>query len=584
MTRPRQIHPLRNGTVVPARERSSHKRIRDPLPSCAALPLLGLLLALLPTLSCSNREPSAQAGSTQLRVPLYRWVSSLDPAESGEIETHNVVRQLYEGLVDYDPESLRVVPRVAASFTAGQGGREWRFVLRPDVFFVDDPCFPSGRRRAVVSTDVKYSMERALQRRGGRGAHQDLPPIAGLEDFLAGRAGQISGIEAESPHELTIRLLQPDLALLHFLAGPACLIVPREAVETYGADLARHPVGTGPFRLASAESNSGILLVRNPDYWRRDESGERLPYVDALLFIWEPELDPRRLFVEGRLDAYQNYGQPIGQDLSFPSAMGDSGAASVAGTHCEVCYLNTIFLRINFSSAHPLAHNRALRAALAAICSGKGDNLAAYHHRSAKGLFPPGLSAYDPLLVGQQRDPEAARSLLRHAGYPAAARLPPIRIGWPWAGDALLDDIIRSLHRFGLKTKVEIYPRIDYERSVEARDPDLFRDGWIADWPDAENFLQLFVSGSSENRGHYQDARFDRFYDSLRTEIDPRRRVALARAAEKCLLDDVAAVFCTHETASHVVSPRIRNYAPYCTNPLNVRFYERIRLHAAARL
>ncbi len=551
-------------------------------PRAAVIRSILAVFALFAVASCSGRHSAPSPEPVELRVPLYRWVASLDPADARDIESYNVVRQLYEGLIGYDPSTLVATPLVAASYTGSRDGLVWRFPLRLEVRFIDDPCFPSGKGRALVAADVKYTIERILKRRGD-GLHGDLPPLLGLDSFLAGRDDGIRGIEADSSGEVTIRLTRPDATLLYFLADPGCLIVPHEAVERYGSELVRHPVGTGPFRLVSSEPTSGILMARNPDYWRRDEAGNQLPYVDALFCRWDPGLDMRRLFVQGGLDVYESFGLPIGYSLTLARGDKTDGPFFESPQQYEVCYLNTIFLRFNFRSSHPLAHDRFLRAAVAAVCAGKGDTLATHTHRSAKGLFPPGLPGYDSTFAGQERDTTLARTFLRSAGYLRRASVPLIRIAWPSNHTLQEGEVVEALKRFGLQARFDLMAPSEFEQPVNLRNADLTRDGWMADYPDPQDFLQLFYSGSPLNTGHYESARFDAMFDSLRVEADPRARERLARRAERCLLDDVAAVFLVHETASCRVSPRVLNYSPYGTNPFNLRFYERIKLRSPAK-
>lgn len=524
---------------------------------------------------CGHPPGTERRALAILRVPLPRDILTLDPADAGEITTHNVVRQLYEGLVDYDPRTLGVVPRIARAWSVSPNGLEWRFELHPNVCFIDDPCFPSGRGREVTALDAKYSIERGLNPYRGTRAAAVLPPIAGLPEFLARSEDAVSGIRVESPLVLRVYLVRPDPTFLHFLVLPPCRILPREAVEAYGGDMREHAVGTGPFRLVSWQPLSGVLLVRNRHYWRRDDAGGPLPYLDALRFV--PAIQEveggTRLYRQGKLDIATSSVRAPGPASSTPEA--DPGRGPEPGEQrFFVPRLNTIYLRFDYRSTHPIVRDRRLRRVL----SFAALRLSGVMWQAARGLLPPGIPGSDPDLEGQRTDLREADRLLREAGYPAGRGLPTLRLAWlEWDAGAG-NRVAASLRRVGLQVDLEVYSVSDYERALEAGLADVFRSGWIADYPDPETFLELFYSGSPDNLGGYASPEFDGLFEAIRVELDGARRVALARRLERLLLDDVAAIFLHHERQSQFVSARVANWEGNGTSPLGVAFYEQIKI------
>ena len=537
------------------------------------VPLVALLCA-----ACSPLRAPVDRSPTELRVPLVRDVQSLDPVGDADITSANVVRQLYEGLIEYDPRTLRPVPRLARSWRVSDGGRQWTFELQAGVRFVDDPCFPGGRGREATASDFKYSLERGL--RPGRGGGDGAPPspIAGLEEFRRGRAEHIAGITAPSPGELVIRLERPDPRLLHLLAQPSCWLVAREAAEAYGEGLRRHPVGTGPFRLISWEPLSGILLARHLGYWQADASGVRLPYVDALRFVPYWRDDPNRLFAEGRLDMVFSY--VLGPDSAGAGEWDAPGSAG-APQRFFVSRLNTIYVRFDYRSRHPAMRDRRLRQALGfALPRPVGTA-----HIAARGLLPPGLPGYDPALAGQRTDAAEARRLLDEAGYPGGGRLPPLRIAWREWDAGVGNQFANTLRGLGLRVELTLYNDPEYWPAVDGRRADLFREGWVADYPDPENFFQLFAAGSSAG-GHaagYPNAEYQRLFDALRAEVDSTTRVTLARRLERILVEDAGALFLQHERETQFVSARVEGWEGNCTNPLHLCQYERVRVRPVNR-
>jgi ABC-type transport system substrate-binding protein len=528
---------------------------------------------------CSRREPLLADDAGELLVEYIRPPTSFDPAESSDIDTYNVVRLLYEGLLDYEPASLtagrpirpRLAPIIAESFSCSDDGLVWKFRLRRGVRFIDDPCFPSGLGRTISAGDVKYSIERGLQRTTPPGRRADVPPIVGVSAFLNGASAELAGIAAPSPLELTISLDRPDPTLPYFLITPPCRVVPREAVVMYGAGFARHPVGSGPFRLVSAETTTGIAVVRNRHYWRGDGPGGRFPRLAGIRF--EPPGDKVLTFYGRRTDVVVRYRSPWvpnpaseenGDSLTLPTSFGDI-------RQFRVRYLNTIWVGFNFRSHHPAVQDRVLRRAIA---------LAAPRPREgpADGLLPPGLEGADSPENGQRTDREQATVLLQKRGHPSGRGVPEIRLGWRtdrrFGGPEFAD----SLRSAGFAVRLTYYTEDDLTRAVRSGAVDLFRKGWIADYPDPQDFLRLFYSGSSVNAGLYRNQRFDRLFETLREETDRPARTALVRDMEALLRSETAGIFLCHDIAYHLVSPRVRNYSPYGTNPLNISFLEFVRV------
>ncbi len=537
---------------------------------CAGLLVLAALCA------CAAPHHAPPRAPAELRVPLVRDVQSLDPLDGGEIVTFNVVRQLYEGLVDYDPRALTVVPRLARAWRVSDDGRRWSFDLQPGVRFVDDPCFAGGRGRELTAADVVFTLERALGRSRGAAGLADLPPVAGLAAFLEGRSRHIAGIRATTPLELDIRLERPDPSLLHFLAAARGRVVPREAVEAYGPDFRTHAVGTGPFRLVSWEPLSGILLVRNRGYWRSDSAGARLPYLDALRFVpfWTEERI--RLFAEGRIDMVFSYVPG-----AIPAATGEPGPeARRAGSERQffVSRLNTVFLRFDRRSRHPAVQERRLRRALSCAV----ERLAGTTHVAARGLLPPGLPGHDPDLDGQRTDPAAALGLLAAAGHPRGRGLPPLRIVWREWDAGIGERIAGGLRDLGLRVSMRQCDDRSYWAAIDSGAADLFRDGWMADYPDPQTFLELFYSASPTNRGSYRSPEYDRLFLEFRAARAAARRLELARRLERLLVEDAAALFLHHERERQLVAGRVEGWEHNCTNPLNVCFYEYVRVRPAA--
>lgn len=529
------------------------------------------IIAGAPTCGCSLHSSLPARAPTELRVPLPRDILSLDPLESDEITTFNVVRQIYEGLADYDPRTLEIVPRLASGWTVSPEGLVWRFRLRPAIRYTDDPCFPGGRGREVTAEDARYSIERALGAdRGSPSVNR--PPLVGLDPFMAGQTPHVEGLVVRSSLDLELRLTRPEPGLIHFVSGPRCHVVPREAIERYGSDFKFQAVGTGPFRLVSWEPLSGILLVRNRAYWGSDSAHARLPRVDAVRLVPYWRGDQNRLFAEGKLDMLMSYegGGPNPAGAATKSTPLAAPGDGPSARHFLATRLNTICLRFDYRSHHPAVRDLRLRQAISSAVS---RSWGGYTHVPAHGLFPPGLPGFDPNLAGQNSDPDRAARLLRAAGHPGGRALPPLHLAWRVWDSSVGGRVADDLRRAGFRVELALYDDRNYQAAVRAGSCDAYRAGWIADYPDPQTFLEQFASSERDPSG-YQNPAYDALFFLFRNERDPERRWAMARRMERILIDDVAAVFLHHERESQLVSGRVEHWQDNGTNPLGVFYYE----------
>ena len=289
-----------------------------------------------------------------------------------------------------------------ATASVSADGKHWSFELHSGVRFVDDPCFPGGRGRELGATDVKASIERGIT-----GAAVDLgaaflPGVLGIDAFLAGESDGIEGIRPRGPTTIEIELRDPSPTLLHFLARPPCFVVAPEAIERYAESLRVRPVGTGPFRLVSWNRN-GVILVRRRDYWRVDDDGRPMPYLDAVRFVPpHGNFTQYRLYLQGRLDHFVSwYFGPSGETLPEANVIGAVRHAE----HYYVPWWNAIYFRVDFRSRHPLVRDPRLRRALSLAALRQVPEI----HLAAKGLLPPGFPGHDSEAPGQRTDLERAR-------------------------------------------------------------------------------------------------------------------------------------------------------------------------------
>ena len=215
-------------------------------------------------------------------------ITTLDPAFAKNQSMTWACRQLYNGLVQLDT-GLEVRPCIAKRWEISNGGMEYRFTLRDDVWFHKDALLGSDSTRRVTAEDFVYSLGRLTD-----------PAVASPGAWIM---REVEGMEAEDDTTLTIRLKEPFAPFLSQLGMVYCSVVPREVVEKWGKDFRSHPCGTGPFQFQYWKEGVKLVLRKNAHYFERDDDGSPLPYLDAVAVTFIIDKQTAFLeFMKGNLD------------------------------------------------------------------------------------------------------------------------------------------------------------------------------------------------------------------------------------------------------------------------------------------
>ena len=236
--------------------------------------------------------------------------------------------RVYEGLYQYDYKTrpYRVHPLLAEGMPeVSEDGLVYTIRLRPGILFQDDACFPEGRGREVCAADVVYSIKRIADVQNGSGGYWAFRGrIEGLDAFRAASsdgpvdyAQEVEGLRALDEYTLQLRLTEPYPQLLWVLAMMYASVVPMEAVEHYGEELKRHPVGTGPYQLKEWRRNYRLEYVLNPNWRPRDPAAWKAgggqgmsPAYQRLVYLVMDDASTRWLaFLNGQLALYSDIAQ-----------------------------------------------------------------------------------------------------------------------------------------------------------------------------------------------------------------------------------------------------------------------------------
>ncbi len=479
-------------------------------------------------------------------------INTLDPGEVNDSYSHEVCRQIYDGLVEFDAEG-RVIPAIAASWTISPDRLTYTLRLRNDVRFHShiglEGSPTQNKGRTLTAEDVIYTFRRLLdpQKKGSRG--KNFLVIQGAKDFSEGRSPSISGIKAIASDTVEFSLEKAFTPFLSLLALSNGFIVPREDAEPPN-DLASRPVGTGPFTWGE-RTDSKITLLANPDHFRGR------PYFDRLEYPHIPSESERfAAFKRGELDTV---------DVPDPEYMNVKQDPKWSPLFQEVSRWGIYYLGFNVKI--PPFDNPKVRQA---ICYGIDREtitrlIVNDRAKPARGILPPGIMAFNPALRGYSFDIAKARALLSEAGYPGGKGFPEITL--QYNRDPIhtrtLEFVLANLRDLGINCTPREVSFKEHLETVEGGQAGFFRMGWTVDYPDPDNFLhQLFHSsnaGTGGNFSHYSNPLVDDILDKARAELDTKERIALYQRAEQVILDD-APIVCVYHYTTHVLcQPYVRD-------------------------
>ena len=498
-------------------------------------------------------------------------VATLDPAFAKNRSIMWVVHQLYSTLVETD-DQLRFVPALARSWEVSADRRVWTFHLRTDVLFCDDPAFRGGKGRLLLASDVVYSFNRLLD---------PLTASSGAWIFH-GRIDSVGAFQALDDSTFRLKLVRPFNPILGLLSMEYCSIVPKEVVGKYGKDFRRHPCGTGPFRLQSWEEGQALILLKNEHYFQKDSVGRSLPYLDAVKVTFNEEKAAEfLLFRQGQLD-FINEIDPSFKDevLSKKGVLKTEWQGKIILSVAP--QLNTEYLGILVDSTNPLVKGSPLRlrAVRQAINYGFDRRKMILYLKNSLGLpaesgfVPAGLPSFDSTRVhGYHYDPDRARALLASAGYPDGKGLGVIKLlTVPNYGD-FANFIARELEDIGLHIQVEVVQKSLLLEETAQSEALFFRGSWIADYPDAENYLSVFYSRNPAppNYTRYNDPEFDRLYEQALREGSDSVRYELYRQMDQRVMDASPVIPLWYDEVVHLINPRVTGLTPNGLNLLELR-------------
>lgn len=475
---------------------------------------------------------------------------TLDPARAQDAASANYIVEIFGGLVTLD-QQLQIQPDLAERWDLSPDGKTYTFHLRGDAVFSQDG-------RPVTAEDVRYSLERAADpRTESLVAEAYLSDIVGARDKIRGRADHISGIEVVDDQTIKITIDAPKPYFLSKLTYPTAFVVDRNQIESNPRNWTRKPNGTGPFKLKEWKINERIVLEANSRYHLGAPKVKTVRFElaggSSLSLYEDGQLDVSGVGLDD-IERVLDTADPLHND--YKSA--DNLAIDYIGFNTKVPPFDDPNVRQAFAEA--VDREKIANVVLKGVIP------------VANGILQPGLPGYDPNSKALPYDPEHARQLLKESRY--ADNMPEVTLAISGGGATVgpTDEAIVQMWKenLGIDVRIQQAESATFFSDLDQGNLQLFHLGWVMDYPDPENILDLlFHSRSQQNaaqygRGPEGSAPHSRQVDSLleqaRTEQDQAKRFDLYRRAQQLIIEDAPWIPMFFERTHAVIKPYVKGY------------------------
>lgn len=518
--------------------------------------VLGLgVLALVSALwiaGCSD-EPSAVESNT-LRIAVTTEPPTLDWSLATDGVSFNVLTNIMEGLTQYN-EQLEPIPAIAKRWEFSEDGRVITFYLRDDVKWTDG--------QPVTAQQFEYSWKRLLNPDTAAQYAYFLFDVENAAEYNAGKikdADQV-GVKALSPTVLQVRLKRPVIYFPSLTTFMVTFPQRQDMIEQHGNHWTdpEHIVTNGPFTLDKWHHEYKLVLQANPNFYDVQPALNRI-----IMYVVRNPTTELTLYETGELDMAEL------PPVAIPHYR----------THAE--YKNLPLLRgyyYGFNVTKPPFNDARVRRALShAIDRSQIPVILKGGQLPTSSWIPKGMFGYNSK-IGPAFDLEKARALLAEAGYPDGKKFPAFSIAYNTdPTHRLIAQFVQAQWKkhLGLKVDLEDQEWKVYLKKLDVDPPPVFRLGWGADFPDPDNFMNLFISTSGNNRLRWKNERYDRLIAQGAAEQDPETRQAIYNEAQILLTETDSAIISLFVAAQNVlVKPYVQGLG---LNAMEWLYLKRVRL------
>ena len=511
-----------------------------------------MLMLVISLTGCGSGESNISLGN---RTGILYWgngtePASLDPHIATGVPEHHIMSSVMEGLVLKDRKSLEPRPGVAESWTISDDGRIYTFKLR------DDARWSNGDPH--IANDYVWSWWRALQPALGNQYAYMLFPIKNAKRYYDRETEDFGdvGVKALDQRTLQVTLTNPTPYFLQLLDHYSLFPVHQATIEKFGNADQRgtrwsyegNLVSNGPFKLDEWKINRHITVTRNLHYWDNDNVA-----LNGIVFKpVENTVTEERMFRAGQLHVTSN----VPADKISTYRKSNSTELKIAP------YLGTYFYRLNIKT--PQLQDRRVRRALGMAIDREKlvENITKGGQIPAYTMTPPGTMGYYPTST-LAFDPEGAKNLLSEAGYPNGEGFPAIEILYNTnEGHRKIAVALQEMWKDYLNIDIKLLNQEwkVYLATESAGDYQISRGGWIGDYVDPNNFLDMFLCGGGNNRTGWCNEEYDRLIlEVAPSQSSHEERLAVFQQAETMLLDDMPIIPVYTYTSVKLVDSSVEN-------------------------
>jgi len=521
------------------------------------------LVLLIIFFSCSKKKDLSD-------LSIFKYnesagINSLDPAFSKDQASVWAVSQLFNGLVQLD-NNLNINPCIAKSWIVSPNSLVYKFVLRDDVFFHDHKNFKDSKGRKVTAYDFEFSFSRILDN-----------DIASPGRWVFTNVDSFKAINDSS---FIIKLKKPFPGFLGLLTMQYCSVVPKEI--TTSIDFHANPIGTGPFKFQLWQQGEKLVFRRNPNYFE-SFNGNSLPFLDGVAITFLRDKQAAFLqFIMGNTDFLS------GIDASYKDEILTKEGSLNPKYHNTINYeiqnyLNTEYLGFLFSDTiSPIKHLKIRKA----INYGFDRKKMLRYLRNnigtpaENGFVPKGMPSFNSKLIGYNYNPEKSLELIKEVKSEYGSDLGQIKLSTTSSYLDLCEYIQNELAKLGLEISIDVNPPSTHRQMVATSKLSFFRGSWIADYPDAENYLSLFYSKNFSPNGpnytHFNNSDFDSLYDISLSEVNDSIRYQYYNLMDQIIIENAQIVPLYYDNVLRFTQKNISGLASNPINMLNLKYVDKM--------
>lgn len=506
-------------------------------------------------------------------------IASLDPASANTTENIWAINQVFNGLVQLN-DDLEITPCIARSWEISDSGRVYTFHIRTDVYFHDHPLFAEGKGRKVTAQDFVLSFFRLMDMDEQQSAKYLFSNIARDE-----RSDNL-GFSAPDDSTFVIYLQNPFPPFLDVLTMQYCSVIPNEIAEHLGQDFRKNPVGTGPFVLKTWEEGVKLTLVKNENYFEKDEKDIPLPYLNGITvnFIKDKQ-NAFTDFEKGDADMLSgadmvNIDQILDDNGKLKAEYGDKFVMQT-GPYLKTDYLGFL---VDADSAivkkSPLNIKEVREAIGYAIDREKivKELRNGIGNAAMQGFIPKGMPSYNPALSGFTYNPDKSLELLAKAGFPNGNGINEISLNVTEQYLELGQIIKHQLGEVGIDVKITLNRPVVQTELIANAQIGFFRKSWVADYADAENFFSCFYSKNFSPAGpnytHFKNKTYDALFERSHNEQDQSKRFAIYNRMDSLLIKEAPIVPVFYDQVFRLVRKDVEGLT---LNPMNLLSLKRVK-------